>query len=180
VTHKYNFQADWFFFFTHVFYVRKGTEWRLCRTGSLSLRIQTTTECRFRRSSKGLDVTLSVVFLLTYRLEILLWRNVDLWFSWWFKWVSLFMYIFQFFHNDHEVSLTDDLHYFNGIVYGSNGMTTLSQMLREFWIGVWCLQDRKLFFLNLVLQDLQVRPQSGHVSAHMPLLSYMSTLLYEN
>ena len=40
----------------------------------------------------------------------------------------------KFFHNDHEVTLTDNLHYFNDLIYGSNGMTTLLKMLREFRI----------------------------------------------
>ena len=33
-----------------------------------------------------------------------------------------------FFCNDHEASLTDDLHYFNDLIYGSKGMTTLLKM----------------------------------------------------
>ena len=51
-----------------VFYAYKCRDWRVSQTGCLSLRIQTTTECGLRRGSKGIDITLSRVFLLNYRL----------------------------------------------------------------------------------------------------------------
>jgi len=69
-------------------------------------------------------------FFLTYRLEnfvtIKCRLSVQLMIL-----VGCSIYV-HFFHNDHEVSLTDDLHYFNDLIYGSNGMTTLLKMLREF------------------------------------------------
>jgi hypothetical protein len=76
-----------------------------------------------------MDVTLSGVFLLTYRLENFIMTKCRLIVQLMIQ-VGFSTYV-HFFYNDHEVSLTDDLHYFNDLIYlyGSNGMTTLLKKL---------------------------------------------------
>jgi hypothetical protein len=77
-----------------------------------------------------MDVTLSGVFLLTYRLENFVMTICRLIVELIIQ-VGFSIYV-NFFHNDHEVFLTDDLHHFNDLIYGSNGMTTPLKMLQEF------------------------------------------------
>jgi hypothetical protein len=92
-----------------------------------------------------MDVKLSGVFLLTFGLENFVTTKCRLIFQLMIQ-VGFSIYV-HFFHNDQEISLTDDLHYFKDLIYGPNGMTILLKMLREIWIRVWCLQDRKLFLI---------------------------------
>ena len=92
-----------------------------------------------------MDVTLSGVFLFTNRLENFVMTKCRLIVQLMIQ-AGFSIYV-KFFHKGHEVTLTDDLHYFNDLIYGSNGMTTPLKMLQEFRIGVRRLQDRKSFLI---------------------------------
>ena len=82
-----------------------------------------------------MDVTLSGVFLLTYRLENFVMTKctsrliVQLMIQ-----VGYSIYV-HFFHYYHEVSLTDYLNYFSDLIYVSNGMTTLLKIFFLYLVG---------------------------------------------